>query len=261
MSMLRHLRVAKTILMTDFKAFKPVIFDKVIDMIIWTTLTLWVSAYILPKMGIQAEYGVFMLGAMIGTVGVFETFPTIYELMFDFERGKITHYYATLPLPTWMVFARLVVYYSCVCLFLASLVMPISLPLLWGLFSLASVNWLQFVAIFFVANIFYGAFGLFITSLIKHSSQSQHMWIRLIFPLWFLGGFNFSWDSLYATSPWFSYVNLLNPIMHVTEAYRTAITGASGSLPFWISVVYVVVLTFVISVIAIKRLKKRLDFI
>lgn len=258
---LRQLRVAKTLLITDFKGFKPVILDKIIDMIIWVSISLWVSAYILPKMGIESDYGTFMLGALIASVGVFETFPTIFALIFDFERNKITHYYATLPLPTWMMFTRLIIYYACTSAFIAFLIIPLSMPILGSAKVLEHINWLQLLAIFVAGHLFYGAFALFIASWVKNSFNVDHMWTRVIYPLWFLGGYQFSWQSLYETAPWFATAGLLNPLLHITEGFRTAITGTDEILPFWISILFIITVTLVISWISIARLKKRLDFI
>lgn len=258
---LRHLRVAKALLMTDFKGFKPVVIDKIIDMVIWVSISLWVSAYILPKMGIENDYGIFMLGALIASVGVFETFPTIFALLFDFEHTKVTQYYATLPLPTWMVFARLIVYYACTSAFIAFLILPLALPILGTVETLQKINWLRLLVMFVVGHLFYGAFGLFIASWVKNSFNVDHMWTRIIYPLWFLGGYQFSWQSLYETAPRFATIGLLNPLLHITEGFRVAIMGTEGVVAFWTSVLFIVCVTLAMSWISIARLTKRLDFI
>jgi hypothetical protein len=260
MKFLRQLRVAKTLLMTDLKAFRPIVLDKVIDMFIWVSLTVIITTYVLPNMGIQANYGLFMVGALISSVSVFETWPSIFNMMHDFEHARITHYYATLPMPTWMVFARLIVYNAIICSFLSALVLPFCLLWMWNTLSLMAINWFKFIPMFVVANVFYGALGPFIASWVKTSVQTEHVWMRLIFPLWYLGGFNFSWDALYMALPWLAYMSFFNPILHATEGYRAALLGTSA-FPFWVSLSYLAAISLVVSWIGVVRLKKRLDFI
>ena len=71
----------------------------------------------------------------------------------------------------------------------------------------------------------------------------------------------FSWQSLYMTSPVFAYIDLLNPVVYISEAYRSALIGPAGYLNFWFCVVMISLFGIVVGCVGIRRLKKRCDFI
>ena len=85
--------------------------------------------------------------------------------------------------------------------------------------------------------------------------------MRFVYPLWFLGGFQYSWQVLYDFSPLFAYVSLLNPVLYVMEGTRAAILGQEGSLNFWLCILMLIFFTLLCGWHALKQLKRQLDYI
>lgn len=260
MNFFECLKVAKVLFITDCKILKFTLLDKIVNIAIWTLCTLFVNAYLLPSFGIAASFGMVTFGGMMASSGIFEGFSSIVQLVGDLSNDKVTYYYATLPLPTWLMFTRLIVFNAFVYSIISMVLLPMGKMLLWSNFDLSDVNWIKLFLIMIVANLFYGAFALFTTSFVRGFYQIGNVWSRFIFPLWFLGGFMFSWQVLYNNMPVFAYIDLLNPIVYISEGYRAALTGSPDYINFWICLAMTALFGLVTAYSGIKRLKKRCDF-
>lgn len=256
-----YMYVIQELVRTDLFIFKKVAISKWIDMFIWIIINGLVSAYIMPKLGVMGTYGAFMVATMCSTSGLFQAFGYIAEMLADFEGDKVINYTLTLPFPSWMVFVRLVIFYTLSFMFLGCLVLPIGKLMLWNSFSLTSIFYGKYLLMFIVSNIFYALFALWILSFVPSLNLMDRVWVRMIFPLWFLGCFQFSWTSLLQVSPVLAYLDLLNPITYVAEGMRAAILGQAGSLNFWFCLGSLILFSVVCGAHAMVRLKKRLDFV
>lgn len=259
MSTMSYLRIVKELLRTDFKVLKQVIPDKLINLFVWVTIMIVVNSYLLPSFGLSATYGSFILAGLSVGAGLFEVFPSVVSLVTDFEGDQTISYYLTLPMPTWLVWLRFIIYYAISYALLALLVLPLGQLLLWNQFSIVHVHGIKFGIIFLLTCLFYGALTLLMASFIKNMATIGNVWMRFLFPMWFLGCFQFSWAVLYKLSPAFAYANLLNPITYAMEGTRGAVLGPEGYLPFWLCVLMLALYILLFITWSIQRLKKRLD--
>ena len=259
MNILSYVYIFKELLRTDLKVFKQVIPDRLINLLIWVTIMITVNGYLLPSFGLSASYGSFILAGLAVSAGLFEVFPSVVALVTDFEGDQTISYYLTLPLPTWLVWFRLVIYYALSSAALAVLVLPYGQLLLWNTFTLVHVHIVKFALIFTLTSLFYGALTLLMASFVKNMATIGNVWMRFLFPLWFLGCFQFSWAILHKRAPLLALVNLLNPVTYAMEGTRAAVLGQEQYLPFWVCVALLTCYTVLFTLIAIKRLRKRLD--
>ena len=100
---------------------------------------------------------------------------------------------------------------------------------------------------------------LVLISCMKTIAQIENVWLRLIFPLWYLGCFQFSWQTLYKISPMIAYIDLCNPMTFIMEGMRSATINSSGSLPFWICCAMILFYAMFSFVLGLYWMKKRLD--
>lgn len=261
MDFLNQLRVAGSLFITDCKSLRATLLDKIINISSWVIITIFVNGYLLPQMGIAANYGLITFGGVLAVAGMFEVYGIVAQLIADLLHEKIIYYYATLPLSANLLFIRMIAFNSCLSGFLTLCVLPLGKLLLWNDLDLLSFNWPYFVVAVIIANIFYGAFSLFTASFVYGFHQLGNVWSRFMFPLWFLGGFMFPWKILYQTVPAFAYLDLLNPLIYISEIYRIVLLGQEGYLNFWLCVCMVSIFTILCGWIGIKRFKKRCDFI
>lgn len=257
--MLLSLKTCSRLIWRDIVVFKPSFFDRFFNACIWVVLTLVVFEHVLPGLGMAEGYGPFMACASAINWGFFEVMENVYKLLADLQGEKSISYDLTLPLPQWMVFFRIALANALQAMVVSVFILPLSIVVLWGSFPLHELSVIKLSAIFVIANLFYGFFSLWIASLTANVEALSNIWMRLIFPLWWLGCYQFNWQSLYKASPITANIMLLNPIVHTTEAVRAAVLGQQGYLPFWWSFLAIVVAIFFAGYMGIRRMLKRLD--
>jgi ABC-type polysaccharide/polyol phosphate export permease len=242
----------------DMAVYWPTYKDRAINAVVWGTLCISVFEYIMPQMGL-ASHGVFIAASVAASWGFFEVTENVSKFVADLEGNRSISYYLTLPIPQWMIFLRQAVTNALQAFFIALLFLPMGKILLWNSFSFAQFSFFKFLIIFPLIHLFYGSFSLLLATHIESLEKIGNVWIRIVYPLWWLGCFQFSWTTLYAISPKIAYINLLNPLVYVMEGARYAILGQEGSLPFWNCVGMLFIFTVVIFFVGVHGLKKRLD--
>ncbi|MGE0207262.1 MAG: ABC transporter permease [Candidatus Babeliales bacterium] len=248
------------LLLTDFKIFKRTIHDKIIDLAIWVATMVWVTAYLMPAFGLQLSYGAFMAASLFASAGLFEQFSSAISLVSDFEGNQTISYYLTLPIPSWLVFVRNMIFFSCNTAMLSFFVLPLSKLIAWHHIDLSGIQPLKLVLIFIFFNMFYAAFTVWLASMVSSMEKIGSIWMRFIYPLWFLGGFQYSLQVLYNYWPLLAYCTLLNPMIYVMEATRMAVLNQISLLNFWACLGMIFLFTIALGMHSIKRLKRRLDF-
>ena len=248
------------LLITEFQIFKRTIVDKIINLFIWIVTMMLVNSYLMPAFGLKHSYSEFIAASLVASAGLFELFPAIAGLVSDFTGNNIISFYLTLPIPSWLVFVRSIIFYAFNSAVMGIFVLPISKILLWNKFSLSELSLGKFLLIFILNNFFFASFVLWTTSRVMSIEKMQNVWMRFVYPLWYLGGFQYSLKVLYNFWPLLAYLTFLNPMMYIMEGTRATILGQEGSLNFWICVIMLFIFIILFSINSILRLKKQLDF-
>ena len=249
------------LLQTDLELFKQTIWDKLIDLFIWIVTMVVVTAYLMPAFGLASAYTGFLVASLVVSAGLFEVYSSVTDLIGDFDGNDITSFYLTLPMPSYLVFVEKMIYYTINTSVMGIFVLPVSKLLAWNSFDLSQIHVGKFLLIFILTNIFYAAFTIWVTSRVPGMERIGSVWMRFVYPLWFLGGFQYSWEVLYTFSPTLAYVSLLNPILYVMEGARASILGQEGSLNFWFCVLMLSILSLICAWYGLRQLRKRLDYI
>ncbi len=249
------------LLRTELIELRKTFFDQAINLAIWVFCTIVVVGYITKSQFniVNPDFGVFNLAGCVATAGFFEVYPRSFNFIADLEGPEIISYYTTLPLPAWLVFVTKMIYWFISSVLRGLIVLPLGKLILWDSFSLSAIHWPKFALIFILSNVFYSCLTLLVSSIIPKMSLMENVWMRVIFPLWFLGGFQFSWFMLFKLAPAVGYLDLLNPIIYVMEAMRVAMLGPQDNLPFWLCILMLTLFSIACALTGIKRLKKRLD--
>jgi ABC-type polysaccharide/polyol phosphate export permease len=235
--------------------------DKIINYFIWACCVILVTGYLLQAFGMASTFGSFQLAGTIITAGLFEMFGNIATLVDDFGGKQSIGFYLTLPVPAILIFTHLVLYYMIIGISLSLFLIPVGKMLLWSKFALAAISWFKLSIILVLANALFACTTLMVAGMVPEIGKIGNIWVRVIFPLWYLGGFQFSWYNTHQAIPALAYVMLVNPITYVMEATRAAILGQNGYMDFWICCAILCAATGCIGWLAYKNLKKRLDFV
>ena len=141
------------------------------------------------------------------------------------------------------------------------MILPIGKLVLWNQVNLAQINYPKLLLALIFQNIFYACFTIFAGSLIDSMSKLGMVWSRCIFPMWFMGGFQFSWMALYSVTPIVAWINLLNPMIYITESTRIALLGQADFINFWLCLGMITIFSIVSFAVGLWNLKKQLDFV
>lgn len=257
--MLLSLKTCSRLIWRDLVVFLPSFWDRFFNACIWVVLTIVVFQYIFPTLGLSEDYGAFMACANAISWGFFEVMENVSRLIADLQGEKSISYDLTLPLPQWMVFCRLALASALQAMAISIFILPLSIVVLWNNFPLGAVSLGKIFLIFIVANLFYGFFSLLMSSLIPDLRGINNIWSRVIFPLWWLGGYQFSWETMRAISPITAKIMLANPILYTVEGMRAAVLGQEGYLNFWVCFFALIGFTLIVGYIGTKKMLKRLD--
>lgn len=251
----------KALLRSKFVNIRTTMGNKFINLSIWAVCSLFVTGYLMQAFGLTADYGPFQLGGILASVGLFELYGNAVTVVSDIEGDRAISYYLSLPGSALTVLLSYVCYYATIGIGMSILLIPLGKLFLMNQFVLGNVSWLSLLFFIVLANVICATTTLLLSALIPGMDKFDILWTRFIFPLWFLGGFQFSWATVHARLPWFSYILIANPMTYVTEGMRAALLGQEGNINFWICCAVLIVLWIPIIYFAHKILKRRLDFV
>lgn len=251
----------KQLLRAKFTNARTTFTNKFINLAIWAICCLFVTGYLMQAFGLQADYGPFQLGGVLASVGLFDLYGNAINFISDIEGDRTIFYYLSLPGSAATILLSYVCYYAIICISMSVLLLPIGKLLLGSQFALTNISWAQLLLFIVLINGVFATTTLLLAAIVPSMDKVENIWTRVIFPLWYLGGFQFSWQAVHACLPWFSYVMLCNPMTYMTEGIRAALLGQEGYLNFWLCCAVLIILWACICWGAYTTLKKRLDFV
>ncbi|MBP9764876.1 ABC transporter permease [Candidatus Babeliales bacterium] len=248
-----------TLLIRDARTFQQHILTRMIDACVWSGTSLYVSQYLLPLFGTSAKFASFLVLGNLALWGMFEVGTNMSILLGDLHGANSMSYYLTLPIPTSLIFIRIALmdaFKSFIptlpMLLVAKLVLQENL-------DLTSIHYPKMILSWIMAHLFFGFFGLFISSLTHNFEYVTTIRQRVLFPLWFLGCYYFSWDMLLQVNPTLAYLNLFNPTMYIMESTRGCTNTSLKTIPFEYCMLAIIGFTCFFGYLGIRQFKKRLD--
>jgi ABC-type polysaccharide/polyol phosphate export permease len=257
-SLYDQLIIIKELLMRDFFIFKKVYLHKMRIALSRIALLIFVAKMFLPSMGLQ-NYAPFILMSSAIGYGFFIAAFNAIDLVDDITDNQAILYELTLPVAQWMIFAKYAISTALQALVISLSIIPCGLLVIGSVQPFAQFSLIKFISIFICASLFYGSFMLIFTSCIRTMLQVENIWLRLIFPMWYLGCFQFPWQTLYKISPTLAYLDLLNPMTFIMEGMRSATLGTTQFLPFWLCCSMILCYATISFLLGISWMKKRLD--
>jgi ABC-type polysaccharide/polyol phosphate export permease len=243
----------------DLVLFKHGFVRQFINSFIWLFSTVIVSKYVMPAMGIEDGYGAFILVGSIASLSLFRCVHSIPILLGDVEGEGAISYYLTLPMKQYMVFVRYAASFGITAAITSISMLITSKFILWNVFDLSKFSIIKFVVIFLIMHLFVGFFTVLVTAYTPSMRYLENVWTRVIFPIWFLGGYQFTWATIYKQIPVLAYINLFNPMTYILEAFRASFLGQAGYLNFWACCCMILLFTFLSAYFGIRKFMTRLD--
>lgn len=235
--------------------------EKTINIYIWAGCTIFVMGYLMQSFGLAKDFGPFQFASILAVIGLFELYGNAATLIADFDSDMVISYYLTAPSSSITVMIGYTLHYLIVSFFMSVALIPLGKLLLLDQLKLLNICWIKFIPFLILVNILWAVMAFLLASYLESIEKLGIAWCRVIFPLWFLGGFQFSWAAINMVSPTLSYVMLLNPAIYATEGMRAIVLGANDTIPLWICSSVLAGIFVVASFWSYKALKKRLDFV
>jgi ABC-2 type transport system permease protein len=257
----RYASIFWQLLRVEFIIFKRTFVDKIINSLVWASTTIPITGYILPMFGLSQEFAAFFAASFGISCGWFEIYPQVANLLADMENERHIDYHLTLPLPGWMVFTKMACATTLSALLMNAVTLAVAKVMLWNILSFAHLSWWKLILALMVTSFFFGCFMVLMAGIVKNLESIGNVFMRLLHPMLFYGGFQFSWQAISSLVPSLGYVILLNPYIYASEGMRAAILGQDGYLPFWLCMLMLILFSLVFVWYGMIRLKRRLDFV
>jgi ABC-type polysaccharide/polyol phosphate export permease len=250
------------LLYKDITIYNKRWFSRSIDALVWAGSSLLVAQNIMPLFGItDPHYGTFNLLGNLAIWGLFEMLTSIAMFLGDLQGDKAIGYYMSLPLPSYMIFVEQALASAYRSIASSILIFPMGILILGNQFNLHAINWFYFIIAFIIINIFYGFFTILVAGYIQDLPALTMVRSRIMFPLWFLGGFQFPWKMLYGVAPKIAVTSLCNPMIYIMDGMRATMLPTEQYLPFWNCMGMVIFFSVVCGYFGIRKLRQRLDCI
>ena len=248
------------LLSRDFYLFRQIFLHKMKVALYWILISVFITKMFLPAMGLE-NFGSLILISSTISYGLFIGMENAMNLVNDITSNQAIAYELTLPVPQWLIFFKIALSNMLQGLIISLCLVPCGFIVLMDLHAFPDFSFLKFIIIFICSSIFYGSFSLILATYLKDMSHVDSVWLRILFPMWYLGCFQFPWSALYNISPIMAYIDLLNPMTLIMEAGRSATINSAGSLNFTFCCIMILVYAACSLKIGIHFMKKRLNCI
>lgn len=239
--------------------YKSKFFNQIIDVFFWCNISILVFAYIMPEMGLK-NLGFFMLIGNVLSAGFWTGINGIAAFLFEINGDQSNlRYELTLPIKQSWIFIKYGVINTYQSFIMSFLVLPLGIALIWNQIDFTHFSLLKFYLICLISCAFTAALFLLASAFTTDLDNLDSIFSRILWPLWMLGGFNFSWYKLYEINHTIAYATLLNPITYIFEGGRACSLDPALSLPFWHCFAALIFFTIIFGYLGICKLKKRMD--
>lgn len=245
---------------TDMQVyFSKIFIGEFIDSMIWAGSSMFLGAYIFPELGMASSYGALFAIGLLATVSFWDIWSISTKYVADLEGNRTIEYYLTLPLPATLYFIKQVISHAARMGIIGLSMLPLAKLILLQRLDLSHLRIVHFGIILISSVVFCAVMSLIMASMVKDINNIGHVGIRILFPMWFFSGAQFSWQTLYKFSPVTAYICLINPLLYAMEGMRAAVLGQPGYLPFWLCVAMLWIFNLLFAWIGIVRMERRLD--
>lgn len=230
-----------------------------LDSLIWPSMVALVYGYLFPAMGIRS-LGSFAAVGVVGAVSFFQVYAHSFNLAHDIDGNRYIQYQMSLPISPQLVLVKYAFTFALRALIHALPLLFILKLLLYKQFSMGAFDPIKYLSILLLANLSFGFFFLWIAGWAP-SNVYRRILLRVVDPLFFMGGYLFVWSALYKVSPLFSYISLFNPMMALMEGARAAVFGQEGYVNYWFCLMLLAGHICVWFFLTMRSMRKRLDFV
>lgn len=261
MSWCQNIKLIGQLIRADLIPFNQFFVGKLINACVWVSIAVLVVGYIFPHMGIpQSFVKLYVTGTMV-SFGIFEINQIVSVFVADVAGDRSITYPLLLPIKSSFWYLYLVLSHALRTGCFTVVLFPLIKLLLGDRLPLDQMSWVKFFVMFFSISLFIAVMALFLVSIVRTILKVSDIWFRYLFPLWFFGGSQYSWKTLYQIDVRLAYASLLNPFLYAYEGIHAAFFGSIDYLPFGVCITMLWLFIIVFGFWGFFRLKRWLDFV
>jgi ABC-2 type transport system permease protein len=249
---LRPVRKASTTAFTALVLRDLVVLRKglgafIIRTIMQPLLFVFVFTYVFPKIGQgiggasgAAQFSSLLVPGVVAIACIFQGIQAVaLPLVQEFSYTREIEDRVMAPLPVWAVALEKIVAGALQGVIAGVIVFPLALVIPTTTVHL-SVQWFELVTFLPLAAVVGASLGLAIGTRVK-PQQVPLLFSIIVLPLTFLGATYYPWAKL-TPILWLKWVVLVNPLVYMSEAFRTALTPQIPHMPT--GLIYLALLAF-----------------
>jgi ABC-2 type transport system permease protein len=219
----------------------------IIRTIMQPLLFVFVFTYVFPKIGQgiggasgAAQFSSLLVPGVVAIACVFQGIQAVaLPLVQEFSYTREIEDRVMAPLPVWAVALEKIVAGALQGIIAGVIVFPLALVIPTTTVHL-NVRWFELVTFLPLAAIVGAALGLAIGTRVK-PQQVPLLFSIIVLPITFLGATYYPWATLTPIS-WLKWSVLINPLVYMSEAFRTALTPQIPHMPT--GVIYLALILF-----------------
>jgi ABC-2 type transport system permease protein len=234
----------------------------IIRTIMQPLLFVFVFTYVFPKIGQgiggasgAAQFSSLLVPGVVAIACIFQGIQAVaLPLVQEFSYTREIEDRVMAPLPVWAVAAEKIVAGALQGVIAGAIVFPLALVIPTTVVHL-NVRWFELLTFLPLAAIVGASLGLAIGTRVK-PQQVPLLFSIIVLPLTFLGATYYPWAKL-TPILWLKYVVLVNPLVYMSEAFRTALTPQIPHMPT--GVIYLALVLFCVGLtwLGVDGFKRR----
>ena len=256
------LRSALSFLYRDFYVFSRSMWSSFINFGIIVPITLTVAfGYFLPNTMITNPTVLQTTTMFAGSI-MWAMFPFAFSiqssLLYDLRHDRFIDYQLTL-VPAYAIVLERIIYGSIIVAAHMIFYFPLAKLIMGATFDTSATSWLGLFLIIYCGALLCSAYNFFVVNFADSMQKVRSFWVRVNFPLIQLGGFFFSWKTLYGYNKTLGYCSLLNPFTYITEGLRRALLGSEQYFPLSVCVGGLLIFSAFFTLLALFFFRRNVD--
>ena len=225
------------LLLRDLSVLKKGLGSFVIRTIMQPLLFVFIFTYVFPKIGqgvggsgrAEAQFSSLLVPGVVAIACIFQGIQAVaLPLVSEFGYTREIEDRVMAPLPVWAVAVEKIVSGAIQGMIASLVVFPLATFVPATPVHL-DVRWIELVTFLPLATMVGAALGLTIGTRAE-PRQVPLVFSVIVLPITFLGATYYTWSSL-APIAWLKWLVLINPLVYMSEAFRTALTPQYPHMP------------------------------
>jgi ABC-2 type transport system permease protein len=251
------------LLLRDLSVLKKSLASFVIRTIMQPLLFVFIFTYVFPKIGqgvggsgrAAADFSSLLVPGVVAIACIFQGIQAVaLPLVSEFGYTREIEDRVMAPLPVWGVAVEKIVSGAIQGMIASLVVFPLATFIPATPVHL-NIRWIELVTFLPLATLVGASLGLTIGTRAE-PRQVPLVFSVIVLPITFLGATYYTWSSL-SPIPWLKAIVLINPLVYMSESFRTALTPQYPHMP--VLAIYAALIFFVgaLGVLGVRGFSKR----